>query len=344
MSAFPRTRGTAQRVAPAKFLGGFRACRAIEGTRRAGLQPNGLIQLRNRPFSPFVRMRPDGITRRSARVLRACLPFGRHEGTHTAKQRRQGRFLRWPRLKTHLCRLGRNVCSRRVHRYRLRRRNDHYGSVDEEGWDATWNAYFSLESCDDVLASPPHVRKQENLPINCASWIEAYAFCIWDGGFLPSQPEWEYAAAGGKQQRRYPWGSTEPGTHNEYAIYGCHYPSDSTGCGDDIESLAPVGTAVRGVARWGQLDMVGEVSEWSLDWMIGHWVGFRRWSFYSYLNPCMDCVCLEKDLRTQSYSPVVSGAAYDKMDATLLLPPTRIEPPSNASPNIDVGFRCARVP
>ena len=80
---------------------------------------------------------------------------------------------------------------------------------------------------------------QENLPINCVNWYEAYAFCIWDGGFLPSEAEWEYAAAGGSEQRQYPWGTTAPGTMNQYAIYGSYYTGNSTG-------LAPVGTAAAG--------------------------------------------------------------------------------------------------
>lgn len=29
--------------------------------------------------------------------------------------------------------------------------------------------------------------ESDNLPMNCLSWYEAFAFCIWDGGRLPTE-------------------------------------------------------------------------------------------------------------------------------------------------------------
>ena len=127
----------------------------------------------------------------------------------------------------------------------------------ETGWDATWNtgkvspttASLTRGSfCDAAHATwtAAATGGHENLPINCVNWYDSYAFCLWDGGFLPSEAEWEYAGAGGTEQRQYPWGSTAPGMMNQYAIYGVvlhrQFDGHRTG-GDGDERRRPLGPA-----------------------------------------------------------------------------------------------------
>jgi formylglycine-generating enzyme len=196
----------------------------------------------------------------------------------------------------------------------------------EQGWDATdWSnttdvdpSDANLESCGASSTWTDPAGSQESLPINCVTWYEAYAFCIWDGGFLPSEAEWEYAAAGGSQQREYPWGSTDPGTSNQYAIYDYYYTADST-------DIPPVGYASLGVGLWGQLDMAGEVFEWTLD------------GYATYVDPCTDCAYLGN-----ASNPVVRGGDFGH-DATYLLASGRdADPP--LSRGVFLGVRCARTP
>jgi formylglycine-generating enzyme required for sulfatase activity len=167
---------------------------------------------------------------------------------------------------------------------------------------------------------------RENLPINCVNWYESYAFCIWDGGFLPSEAEWEYAAAGGSQQREYPWGTAAPGTSNQYAIYGyarCNYPSGS-GCTGWV-NIAPVGFATLGAGLWGQLDLAGDVWEWNLDW------DQHRYS------ACTDCA----NFAAASYR-VIRGGDFSSA-ASSLAPPSRDDYPPTARTDL-IGLRCARTP
>jgi sulfatase modifying factor 1 len=154
----------------------------------------------------------------------------------------------------------------------------------EPGWLASDDSNLLLTNadlaCDPTYATwTPAPGSNENLPMNCVSWYEAYAFCIWDGGFLPSEAEFEYAAAGGSQQREYPWGSNDPAASSGYAIFGCARGTDGGGC-TGLGNLAPVGTAVMGAARWGQLDLAGNVSEWNLD------------VYAPFATPCTDCTAL----------------------------------------------------
>jgi sulfatase modifying factor 1 len=202
----------------------------------------------------------------------------------------------------------------------------------EPGWIAADDSNIAPTNAD-LTCNPnyatwtPSAGSQENMPINCVNWYEAYAFCIWDGGFLPSETEWEYAAAGGSEQREYPWGWTDPGTSNEYAIYAgreglCHYPDGGTCTG--TANIAPVGTATLGVGLWGQLDLAGEVFELTLDW------------YAPYVDPCANCAFL-----TATSGRVIRGG-YLLLDPSLLLPGFRSYDPPKVRDRL-TGFRCARA-
>jgi formylglycine-generating enzyme required for sulfatase activity len=215
----------------------------------------------------------------------------------------------------------------------------------ETGWDAanwstdipngagsanTWNT--TLACVENYAAWTPLAGAQENLPIGCVDWYQAYAFCIWDGGFLPSEAEWEYAAAGGRQQRLYPWGTMGPGDDNTYAIYNCLYPIDVAcinNCCSGVQNLAPVGTPALGAGLWGQLDLAGEVFEWNLDWYLAY-------------APCADCANLTApDTPTPGPLRVIRGGNF--MNAGQLSPPDRDSALPAAHHSI-FGVRCARTP
>ena len=173
--------------------------------------------------------------------------------------------------------------------------------------------------CGGTWTSVPGT--QENLPMNCTNWYEAYAFCIWDGGFLPTDAEWRYAAAGGAEQREYPWGSTDPGTGNQYAIYGG-------------KSIAPVGSATLGAGLWGQLDLAGNIGQWNLD---GCTLG--------YADPCTDCFSPTTTIGALAALCCEIGGTYsgDSLKSDLLSA-ARVNSGAEWSRYAYFGFRCARTP
>ncbi|WP_437604243.1 formylglycine-generating enzyme family protein [Sorangium sp. So ce590] len=141
--------------------------------------------------------------------------------------------------------------------------------VADSGWEFGWTSALAANTtelktqleCDYYPTWTATPGPNENRPIHCVTWYEAFAFCVWDGGHLPTEAEWNYAAAGGAEQRTYPWGSSrEPG----FAAHGCRGNGSSTGC--NISAFLPVGSfSPSGDARWGHADMLGNTSEWTLD-------------------------------------------------------------------------------
>ena len=204
-----------------------------------------------------------------------------------------------------------------------------YPGTYETGWNPIlWNS--NVVPTDANLSSGNYsistwtnaAGSQENLPISCVNWYEAYAFCIWDGGFLPSEAEWEYAAAGGSEQREYPWGAADPGSGCQYAVFDNCYPG-----------IAPVGAAMGGIGRWGQLDLAGDVEEWNQD----------EWNpSGAYANPCTDCA----QLTIINYNGrILRGGAWSEDASTL--PNRYSDAPTARGAGLSVGgygLRCARVP
>jgi formylglycine-generating enzyme required for sulfatase activity len=214
------------------------------------------------------------------------------------------------------------------------------GPAFEPGWDPSWDAEFATTLSDwysNLQCHPPYATwpagpdpPSEGLPINCVSWPEAYAFCIWDGGFLPSEAEWASAAAGGAAQRLYPWGAADPGDASDRAVYGCYFGGGSgPGTCKGMNNVAPVGLAAGGQARWGQRDLAGNLAEWTLDWLG------------PYVAPCADCASLSGGAQR-----VVRGGGFDTDTASLRAatrPDPSHQPHYAAFRFADVGFRCARA-
>ena len=196
------------------------------------------------------------------------------------------------------------------------------------GWDSAWNSglpadtaaaldrFVTLSDCSYTST----VGANETYAMNCMTWWQAFAFCIWDGGRLPTEAEWEYAAAGGDENRLFPWGNdtTEP--------LPASYASTDALPGE-------VGRYPAGNGRWGHANLAGSVVELIYDAYASNW-------YTTSQTGCINCANLSNGGGGDQTTLMGRGGGFDGAPAVLRAADrfNRIHMNTPAA----TGIRCAR--
>ncbi|RYZ10382.1 MAG: formylglycine-generating enzyme family protein [Myxococcales bacterium] len=194
----------------------------------------------------------------------------------------------------------------------------------DPGWEPAWNDSLPVDE-EELIQSVQVCGEDFNtfgaedatLPMNCITWFQAYAFCIWDGGRLPTDAETNYAAAGGDQQREFPW-SDPPESMDIDSSYATFLPEAAAP--EPVGSKSPLGDG-----RWGHADLSGNEWEWCQDW------------YRSYPQRCINCA----NLTDYSIRVIRGGSFYSERES--LYTTSRLYHAPNQA-DFGVGVRCVRAP
>ncbi len=137
----------------------------------------------------------------------------------------------------------------------------------------------------------------ENHPVVHISYNDAVEYCKWAKKRLPTEAEWEFAARGGLDRKKYPWGDEfNPGGKWLANTWQGNFPLENKKL-DGFDAAAPVMSFPAN--EYGLHDMAGNVWEWCADW-------YR----HDYYDKCYD-----KDLTKAFRNPQGPDSGFDLMEA-----------------------------
>jgi len=171
----------------------------------------------------------------------------------------------------------------------------------------------------------------DDYPVIFVSWFDADTFCRWRDGRLPSEAEWEKAAAFEPLESvrtLWPWGDEFDGTRLNFCDKNCPRDFSDPAVDDGAQDTAAVGSYPDGRSHLGLLDMSGNVMEW-----VGDWYGRNTYSQSVDTNPLGPLEGEFKVMRGGSWlsaAPETRTTARDSFDPLV----------SRAN----LGFRCAMTP
>jgi formylglycine-generating enzyme required for sulfatase activity len=180
-------------------------------------------------------------------------------------------------------------------------------------------ANTKLRSTDNYYANDQYL----DFPVINVNWHNAKTYCEWRNARLPTEAEWEKAARGGLEGRRYSWGDSFKENLANFCDMNCPFSWKDERVNDNYAETAPVGSYTPN--GYDLYDMAGNVWEWTDDW------------FYVY--PGGDPKASDEFGTTHR---VMRGGAWDGNKRYLFVAYRKSVLPYNT--NFSYGIRCARDP